>query len=100
MIPVKQKICLILKNNSGWTGGSEYIKNILSSFSYLDLQDRQNVELHLISFESSSVNKKLEKYSDYLHTYNNLRPNFFIKGVFSYWPLFRFSSTIIGVINT
>ena len=28
----KTKICLIMKNNEGWTGGSEYIKNILFSF--------------------------------------------------------------------
>ena len=28
----KNRICLILKNNSGWTGGTEYIKNILFFF--------------------------------------------------------------------
>ena len=42
----KNKICLILRNNPGWKGGSEYIKNILFSFSYL--------------------NKKIEKISNYI----------------------------------
>ena len=78
---MKQKICLILKNNPGWTGGSEYIKNILFSFSYLDLKDRQKVELHLISFENSFVNNKLEKYCKQIHTYYDLKPNF-MRGIF------------------
>ena len=76
----KNRICLILKNNSGWTGGTEYIKNILASFSYLDNLDRKNVELHLISFDSSSNN--LEKDCDFLHEYRNQR-NPFIRYIFS-----------------
>ena len=76
----KNRICLILKNNSGWTGGTEYIKNILASFSYLDNFDRKNVELHLISFDSSSNN--LEKDCDFLHEYRNQR-NPFIRYIFS-----------------
>ena len=49
----KHKICLILRNNPGWKGGSEYIKNILFSFSYLRANDRKKVELHLINFDNS-----------------------------------------------
>lgn len=75
----KNKICLILKNNEGWTGGSEYIKNILFSFSYLEPYVRKKIELHLISFENKNFNKTLEKYYDYIHTYDNLSPLFIRK---------------------
>ncbi len=77
----KNKICLVLKNNPGWTGGSEYIKNILSSFTYLNSIDRRKVELHLISFGEPSFNKNLDKYCDYLHTYQKLE-HFITKKVF------------------
>ena len=95
----KNKICLILKNNPGWTGGSEYIKNILFSFSYLDSFDRNKVELHLISFEKLTLNKSLEKCCDYIHTFNDLKPSFikifFQKENFNKLKEFLFASFII-----
>ena len=38
----KNKICLILKDNPDWTGGSQYIKNILLSFKYLQKKEEDN----------------------------------------------------------
>ena len=97
----KNKICLIMKNNEGWTGGSEYIKNILFSFSYLETNDRKKVELHLISFENKNFNKSLEKYYDYLHTYDNLSP-LFIRKLFkqkSFNKLKEFIFTFLTVLR-
>ena len=65
----KNKICLILKDNPDWTGGSQYIKNILFSFKYLKNKERRKLELHLISFENPSSGNKLDKYCEYLHSY-------------------------------
>jgi len=69
----KNKICLILRNNPGWKGGSEYIKNILFSFSYLTKKDRKNVELHLINFDNSIDKNSLKDYCDYLHSYSDIK---------------------------
>ncbi len=69
----KHKICLILRNNPGWKGGSEYIKNILFSFSYLRAHDRKKVELHLINFDNSIDTINFHKYCDYLHSYSDLK---------------------------
>ena len=69
----KNKICLILKDNPDWTGGSQYIKNILLSFKYLQKKERRQLEVHLISFENPSSVNKLDKYCEYLHSYSLIK---------------------------
>lgn len=79
----RNKICLILKNNPQWTGGSEYIKNILLSFSYLEKNERDKIELHLISFERSSENNNLLiSNSDYFYSLKYFRNTFLGKFLF------------------
>ena len=60
----KHKICLILRNNPGWTGGTEYIKNIFFAFSFLSKKERKKIELHLILLKINKFNY-LKKYCDY-----------------------------------
>tara|TARA_B100000212_G_scaffold285284_1_gene225748 strand:- start:824 stop:1990 length:1167 start_codon:yes stop_codon:yes gene_type:complete len=79
----KNKICLIMKNNSNWTGGSEYIKNILLSFSFLEKNERDKIEVYLISFESSLENDYLFlKNSDYYYSLRDFRNSFIRRFLF------------------
>lgn len=69
----KNKICLILRNNPGWQGGSEYIKNILFSFSYLKKSDREKIELYFISFDNSFDFNLIKNYCDYFYSFSKLQ---------------------------
>ena len=79
----KNKICLILKDNKDWTGGSQYIRNIIFAFNYLKKKDRRKIELHLISFENPSLGNKLDKYCEYLHSYYSIKNRFIKKFLLS-----------------